>query len=80
MASWFPATAVGAVGAAGTVPGVTLVDAEDGVLVPLTLVATTVNVYDVPLVRPDTEQVRAGGVVPDFDVVQCFVPGALVTV
>jgi hypothetical protein len=36
------------------VAGVTELDADDAVDVPLALVAVTVNVYDVPVVRPDT--------------------------
>src|SRR5690349_5480198 len=52
-----PAVAVTAVGAPGTVAGATgvtlLEGAEDG-LEPTAFVATTVNVYVVPLVRPVT--------------------------
>jgi hypothetical protein len=40
------------VGAPGTVAGVTLFDGADGALGPIALVATTVKVYAVPLVRP----------------------------
>jgi hypothetical protein len=40
----FPPVAVTAVGAPGTVAGVTLFDAVDGELDPAALVATTVNV------------------------------------
>jgi hypothetical protein len=47
-----PATAVTPVGAPGTVAGVTLFDAADEGPVPIALVAFTVNVYAVPLVRP----------------------------
>ena len=47
-----PAVAVTAVGAPGTVRGVTLFVAADGALEPTALVATTVNVYAVPLVNP----------------------------
>ena len=47
-------TAVTVVGAPGTVRGVTAVLAVDGALVPAALVAVTVNVYAVPLVRPVT--------------------------
>ena len=39
-----PAVAVTLVGAPGTVAGVTLLEADDAVLVPMTLVAVTVNV------------------------------------
>ena len=40
------------VGAPGTVAGVTLFDAADGGAGPIALVAVTVKVYAVPLVRP----------------------------
>src|ERR1700682_4061246 len=46
------AVAVAPVGAPGTVAGVTLFDAADGALIPIALVAVTVKVYAVPLVRP----------------------------
>ncbi|MBK6602781.1 MAG: hypothetical protein IPG28_14835 [Betaproteobacteria bacterium] len=49
-----PRVAVTAVGAPGTVAGVTAADAADAGPVPTALVAVTVNVYAVPLVRPDT--------------------------
>jgi hypothetical protein len=42
------------VGAPGTVDGVTDADADDADPVPLALVAATVKVYAVPLVRPVT--------------------------
>jgi len=42
------------VGAPGAVEGTTADDAEDAVLVPFEFVAVTVNVYEVPFVRPDT--------------------------
>ena len=46
-------TAVTPVGAPGTVAwGVTLLDAEEAALVARAVVAVTVNVYAVPLVRP----------------------------
>ena len=38
----------------GTVAGVTAVDAVLGTLFPIALVATTVKVYEVPLVKPAT--------------------------
>jgi len=38
----------------GTVEGTTAAEAADAAPVPLAFVAVTVNVYDVPLVRPDT--------------------------
>jgi uncharacterized protein (DUF983 family) len=53
--------------------GVTLFDAADGAPVPVVLVALTVNVYAVPLVRPVTVQ----GVLPHVAVMP---PGALVAV
>jgi hypothetical protein len=42
------------VGAPGTVRGVTAEEAEEAEPVPTALVAVTVKVYDVPLVRPVT--------------------------
>ena len=50
----FPAVAEIAVGASGTVAGVTLFDAADATLVPIPFVAVTVNVYGVPFTRPVT--------------------------
>jgi hypothetical protein len=44
--------------------GVTLSDADDAVEVPLALVAVTVNVYAVPLVRPDTVIIPLLALVP----------------
>ena len=41
-------------GAPGSVAGVTAAEAADAEPVPTALVALTVNVYEVPLVRPDT--------------------------
>ena len=49
-----PAFAATIVGASGTVAGVKLLEALEGGLVPTLFVAVTVNVYAVPLVRPDT--------------------------
>jgi hypothetical protein len=40
------------VGAPGTVDGIAAADAIEAVPVPLAFVAVTVNVYDVPFVRP----------------------------
>jgi hypothetical protein len=54
VASVLPATADGEVGAPGTVRGVTAEEAEEAAPSPAALVATTVKVYDVPLVRPVT--------------------------
>jgi hypothetical protein len=65
-----PRTAVGALGAfIGTTP----LEGDDAALCPARLVATTVNVYGVPSVRPLTEQLSAA-------VMQDFVPGDAVTV
>jgi hypothetical protein len=47
-----PTDAATLVGASGTVAGVTEFDAADAVLVPTELVAVTVNVYGVPLLKP----------------------------
>jgi hypothetical protein len=49
-----PRVAVTAVGAPGTVAGVTAADAADAGPLPTALVAVTVNVYAVPLARPIT--------------------------
>ena len=49
-----PAVAVPIVGAPGVVAGVTMLEAAEAGLVPKALVAFTVNVYAVPLVRPVT--------------------------
>jgi hypothetical protein len=62
------------VGAPGGPVGVTAVDGADGTPVPLVLVAVTVKVYAVPLVRPLTVQVVAPVVV------QVRAPGDEVTV
>jgi hypothetical protein len=50
----FPAVAVPMVGAPGTVAGVTELEAEEFVPVPTPLMAATVKVKAVPLVRPVT--------------------------
>lgn len=63
-----------AVGAFGTVAGVTEFDGSEGIEFPSTLVATTVKVYAVPFVRPVTVQVVAPVVVQVKD------PGEDVTV
>ena len=57
---WFPAIPIIPVGASGTVRGVTEADGADSALFPLTLVACTVKVYAVPLVKPVTVQVVVG--------------------
>ncbi len=49
-----PPVAVPTVGAPGTVATVTEFDAADAGPVPTALVAVTVKVYAVPLVRPET--------------------------
>ena len=64
VAEPLPATAVGAAGAAGTPAGVTTFDATDAAPVPTTLVAATAKVYPVPLDKPDTTVLVAGGL-PD---------------
>jgi hypothetical protein len=59
----FPAVAVTVAGGPGTVAGVTATDAADGGEPPTAFVATTRNVYGVPLVSPDTVAVVAPVVV-----------------
>ncbi len=49
-----PRVAVPIVGASGAVAGVMVFVVAEGVLVPIAFVAVTVNVYEVPLVRPVT--------------------------
>jgi hypothetical protein len=55
----FPGVAATAVGAPGTVLGVTAALSNDAGEVPTTLVAVTVNVYAVPLVRAVTVRLVA---------------------
>ena len=62
------------VGAPGTVAGMTAADGAEAGPVPTEFVAVTLNVYDVPLVRPLTVQLRVPAVV------QVFAPGVEVTV
>ena len=50
----FPPTAVTVVGGKGGPYGITLFDAADARLIPLLLVAVTLNVYDVPLTNEGT--------------------------
>ena len=50
--------AVTLVGAPGTVAGISTAESVDAELVPAALVAVTVNVKAVPLVRPETVQLR----------------------
>jgi len=71
-----PAVAVTLVGAPGTPPGVMLFDAVEAGLVPTLLVAVTVNVYAVPLVRPPTVAL----VVTPSGVLTLMFPGDEVTV
>ena len=54
IACALPAVAVPMEGALGTVAGVTLFDAADGALLPIALVAITVQVTGVPLTNPIT--------------------------
>ena len=53
-----PATVVGGLGAPGGATGVMAAEGAEAALVPAELVALTVNVYAVPLVRPITVHVR----------------------
>jgi hypothetical protein len=62
------------VGASGDLAGVTAFDADEASESPTALVAFTVKVYDVPLVKPLTVQVSAAVVV------QIAPPGDAVTV
>ena len=59
-----PGVATTAVGAFGTVAGVTLLDAADAALLPMALVAITVQVTAVPLANPVT---TIGEPLPDCD-------------
>ena len=54
-----PATALDSVGALGAVAGVTALEADDAGPAPAALVATTLKVYAVPLVRPEKTQLVA---------------------
>jgi hypothetical protein len=65
------AVAVPIVGAPGTVMGVAELEAELAVLVPIALVAVTVNVYVVPVVNPFTVIVPE----PACDIVPVMFPG-----
>ena len=82
VACALPATAVTPVGAAGTVGamGVTAFDAALAAPVPTLLVAATLKVYAVPLVRPDTIVDVAGGVPVTVTGVCAVVPMNGVTV
>jgi len=57
VASVFPTATVSAVGALGTVEGVAEADATDSADVPRLFVATALNMYSTPLVKPLIEQV-----------------------
>ena len=63
-----PGEATTAVGAFGTVTGVTLLDAAVGALLPKALVAITVQVTAVPLANPVT---TIGEPLPDCDCALC---------
>ena len=58
-ADWFPGIAVTAVGAPGVVEGVAAAEGVEELPVPEALVAVTVKVKVVPLVRPVTVQESA---------------------
>ena len=58
VADALPATAETPVGEPGVVTGVTGAEAEEAVELPIAFIASTVNVTEVPLVRPVTEAVR----------------------
>ena len=73
-AAALPRAAMTAVGATGTVAGVTEVEPLEAAPVPKAFVALTLKVYGVPLVRPLTVHERAP------DVVQVLAPGEEVTV
>ena len=51
-----PAAAVGAAGVPGAVAGVAELEASEGAEGPTSLLATTVKVYAVPFVKPETLQ------------------------
>jgi hypothetical protein len=55
-----PRTAVGALGASGIRAGIAPEDGGEESELPTMLCAVTVNVYDVPFVRPLIRQVRVG--------------------
>jgi hypothetical protein len=69
-----PGDALTLLGCPGTVAGMTVLDAIEGRLGPEAFVAVTMNVYDRPLVRPVTEQLKR------TVVVHVSPPGAEVTV
>src|ERR1700690_1575263 len=70
--------AVPMVGAPGTVEGTMAVDGTELGPVPTELVAVTVNVYDVPSLRPLTVHPAGGPEVSSY--VHCAPPGEAVTV
>jgi hypothetical protein len=57
VASVFPTATVNEVGGFGTVDGVAGADATDSAEVPMPFVATALNMYSTPLVKPLIEQV-----------------------
>ena len=75
-----PEVAVAPVGGAGTEAGTAAAEGADATLVPVALVAVTVNVYAVPLVKPVTVQEVAAAVGATDVVVQVLPPGDEVTV
>jgi hypothetical protein len=52
-----------AVGAFGTVEGITALEADEASEVPMPFVAVTLNVYGAPLVKPETVHVAIGAIV-----------------
>jgi hypothetical protein len=52
-----------AVGAFGTVDGITELEADEASEVPIPFVAVTLNVYGAPLVKPETVHVAIGAIV-----------------
>jgi len=63
VASAFPTATVNEVGGLGTVEGVAGADATDSADVPMPFVATALNMYSTPLVKPLIEQVRVAALV-----------------
>ena len=76
VASVFPGVPKTLVGSSGTVEGIIADDAIDADELPIILIATTVNVYDVPFVRPDIVAVVVKPSIVDAD----RPPGLLETV
>ena len=61
-----PSVAITEVGAPGGAAGTTAPEAAEATDVPSAFVAVTVNVYDVPLVRPGTVHERCAAVAVQF--------------